>query len=227
MGWFNLKPNLLILRPLEVNAILSLLKITKQSIEIKLIKGRSMRSQAGFTLLELLITLSILAILVGVGMPSVVSLSQNNTLVSQTNNVVGTIRFARREAVKRNTDVVICQSSDGMTCTNGADWTKGWIVFSDLNDNGVFDAPANANAIDFRLDDQLIRIQDGMEVDYKISSGVYGAAQPLSFNSSGYLDNSGDIALCDERGEDFCRIIFVELSGRTRTKTVGEKVCSV
>lgn len=189
--------------------------------------GQRMRNQTGFTLLELLITLSILAILVGVGTPSFVSLSQDSTLVSQTNNVLGTIRFARREAVKRNADVVICQSSDGQTCTNGTDWSQGWIVFSDLNKNGQYDEPANLEAIDFRADDQIIQVQDGMEVDYKITSSVYGAAQPLSFNSSGYLDNSGDIALCDERGDDFCRIIIVELSGRTRTKTVEEKVCDV
>jgi len=186
-----------------------------------------MRNQVGFTLLELLITLSILAILLGVGAPSLVSFSQDNTLVSQTNNVLGTIRYARREAVKRNTDVVVCQSSDGQVCSNGSDWSKGWIVFSDQNRNGVYDAPANADAIDMRRDDQIIKIQDGMEVDYKITSSVYGKDQPLSFNSSGYLENSGDISLCDERGEDFCRIILVELSGRTRTKSVSEKVCRI
>lgn len=186
-----------------------------------------MRNQAGFTLLELLITLSIVAIILGVGTPSFLNLSQDNNLIGQTNSMLGTIRFARSEAIKRNTDVIICQSSNGVECTNLEDWTQGMMVFVDTNNNGVYEAPANPDAIDLRVDDLIIKIQDDLDVDYTISSATYGAAQPLSFNSSGYLDNSGDIKICDQRGEDYCRVIAIELSGRTRNKNSAGKYCTI
>ena len=84
--------------------------------------------QAGFTLIELMITIFILAILVSIAVPAMTSFMNSNRLTAHTSELKQAIQYARSEAVSRNQDVSICASSDGATCTGDGDWTQGWIV---------------------------------------------------------------------------------------------------
>lgn len=82
----------------------------------------------GFTLTELLITLVILGILVGVGVPTFIDATLGSRLGSAANNLVVSLYLARSEAIKRNTTVRVCPSTDGSTCATSASWQTGWIV---------------------------------------------------------------------------------------------------
>ena len=83
----------------------------------------------GFTLLELMVTIAILAIVAGVGVPSFVRTIENNRVQSAANNFFLSIIQARNEAVKRNAQVVLCKSDDGTACVTTGDWEQGWIGF--------------------------------------------------------------------------------------------------
>jgi type IV fimbrial biogenesis protein FimT len=98
-----------------------------------------MKRQNGLTLVELLLTIVVLTVLLATGVPSFMEFIKNNRLTGQTNDVVIAIQLARNEAIKRGTMTVICASSDQATCSGSDDWTTGWIVFSDLNRDGVPD----------------------------------------------------------------------------------------
>lgn len=89
----------------------------------------------GFTLVELMVTIAIVAILSAIALPSFSNSIRNNRLATTTNEFIGAVNLARSEAVKSNRGGRICASSDGATC--GTDWAAGWIVFGDANGNGT------------------------------------------------------------------------------------------
>jgi type IV fimbrial biogenesis protein FimT len=85
---------------------------------------------SGFTLIELMFTLLIAAILLGVGVPSFRGMAASNRLTTQANDLVGAINFARSEAITRNMNVTLCRTSTEATTTcavGSAAWTN-WIV---------------------------------------------------------------------------------------------------
>lgn len=86
----------------------------------------------GFTLIELMVTLSILVVLATLAAPSFVSFLRNSELTSFTNKLVAATNTARSEAMKTGRNAYIIPASD-------ASWSKGWRVFVDMNSNGSFD----------------------------------------------------------------------------------------
>jgi type IV fimbrial biogenesis protein FimT len=84
--------------------------------------------QGGFTLLELLVTISVAAIILSVGVPGFLSFIQNNRAVTHTNDLVTALNLGRSEATRRGTGVVLCSSTNGTTCSDSNDWSNGWIV---------------------------------------------------------------------------------------------------
>lgn len=88
--------------------------------------------QQGFTLIELMVTIALLAILLALATPSFTSIINSNRLASHANEFVASLQTARMEAVRRNTRTVVCRSDNGTSCTAGAQW-NGWITFVDSN----------------------------------------------------------------------------------------------
>jgi type IV fimbrial biogenesis protein FimT len=101
-------------------------------------KTLTMNRAAGFTLVELLITIVVVSILLALGAPAFKDFIKNNRVTAQTNDLVSAIQLARSEALKRGTNMVVCASKDQKTCSKNKDtWTDGWIVFSDLGQDAV------------------------------------------------------------------------------------------
>lgn len=94
--------------------------------------GRGL-SLAGFTLVELLVTLLIVAILFGLAVPAFVNLLERNRLETTASRFLNTLMTARSEALKRNQPVVICKSVNGSRCVNTGGWERGWMIYADQN----------------------------------------------------------------------------------------------
>jgi prepilin-type N-terminal cleavage/methylation domain-containing protein len=97
-------------------------------------------TQHGFTLLELMAALTVLAVLVGLATPSFKHFSANSRTSAGANNLMNAFAIARSEALHQGKLVAVCASGDSQTC-NTTDWSSGWIVFTDASGNpGVLDS---------------------------------------------------------------------------------------
>ncbi len=83
---------------------------------------------AGFTLLELLITIAVVAIIASYGVPGFQSLMANSRSVTHTNDLITALNLGRSEATRRGTAIDVCASSDASTCSGSNDWSTGWVV---------------------------------------------------------------------------------------------------
>jgi type IV pilus modification protein PilV len=124
------------------------------------IQDQSMMRQKGYTLIELMTTLAVAAVLISVAMPGMNSFRQNSQLTGTANELISAMHLARNTAVTTNTRVTLCASSNGEDCEAVA-WDEGWIAFVDRDsDQNVDD------------DETVLRAGAGDEA-LDISSGQY------------------------------------------------------
>jgi len=154
---------------------------------------RMHRIQKGFTLIELLITLVIAAILVTIAIPNFSGLIQNNRLISQTNSLIADLNYARSESIKRGTPVSV-SAEDG-------EWANGWVI-------------KLQSAADTDFLRQSAAVQKGLSI--KTDDSI----DTIAFLASGNVVIDADeetqpkLTLCDARGDDFARVIGIEVTGR-------------
>ncbi len=185
-----------------------------------------MKKNSGFTLLELMITLVIVATLLTVGVPSLKTFMQGNQLVSSTNELLSALHIARSEAIKSNGRVTICESSNGTSCTTTGDWKNGWIVFIDAGGNG--NLLGTGAACTATGTDCLLRVHDGFTDNLLSVSGVDNSGAPITsftFTSRGLPKASngstqfGTYSICsfdDSNNVINSRAVILSLSGRVR-----------
>lgn len=98
----------------------------------------SLRRSKGFTLVELMITIAVLAILTAIAYPSFQSTIRSNRMATTANELMGALALARSEAIRGTHGGAVCASKAGTAC-DGASWTDGWMVWNDTNGNGTYD----------------------------------------------------------------------------------------
>ena len=93
---------------------------------------------AGFTMIELMMTIAIATIVMTLAIPSFRYITNANRIAGEINGLLGDMQFARAEAIKEGQGVTVCVSTNGTTCAAGDTfWQHGWIVISSLASVGV------------------------------------------------------------------------------------------
>lgn len=82
----------------------------------------------GFSLIELMVAIALLAIMATLAAPSLQTLIQNNRAAAISNDLVSSVRLARSEAVSRAQQMTLCPSTDGAACANSTNWATGWLI---------------------------------------------------------------------------------------------------
>jgi type IV fimbrial biogenesis protein FimT len=167
-------------------------------------------NELGFTLIELMVTIAIAAIVMGLAIPSFNTAIKNNRLTAVTNDFITTLNFARSEAVKRGQRITICKSSDGATCVinTTSDWSQGWMVFNNPNNNTTVDAG-----------EAVLRVQGATQAQVSIVGQSAGVTSRVSYLPNGNISPAGGstIKICDNRSGNFGKNIIFNSIGRART----------
>jgi len=188
-------------------------QVTFRLLNIYRKQAFDMTRQNGFTILELMTTLAVAAILASVAVPGLQSITANSRQSGSVNELVSAIHLARNSAVTRNTRITVCASSNGQTC-EAVDWNEGWIVFDDPDDDQTVDAAETV-------------LNSGANFEnLTISSPEF--ANAFTYRANGRLTNAaagtivGQFNLCDHRGAGYAKVLVVEISGRPRIAEHGE-----
>jgi type IV fimbrial biogenesis protein FimT len=170
---------------------------------------RSFPGADGFTILELMITVSIAAILLVIG----VSAFQNYGAQQRMNSAISALHsdliFARSSAIHLDVQVIACPGNLTEGCSGATDWSNGWIIFSDINTD------RRRQQIE-----PLLRHAQGAE-----QMAIRGSAgrTTLRFYPNGSAPGSNSsILLCDRRGPEFARKLILSNLGRVRRETATD-----
>ena len=171
------------------------------------------RFGSGISVVELVISLAVVAILATTGIPAFSSFIQTNRVSESAFDVLGTINLARTEAVKRRTRVVLCRSADPTvgvpSCGGSANvWTTGWLVFASGDSNNTYEV-----GTDTLLGIGLVHSSNITVVTNATSNNN------LEYNADGTTNESGGtarFAICDKRGGAFGRQIDIPPHGRPK-----------
>lgn len=162
----------------------------------------------GFTLTELMVTLSVLGILAALALPGMGELLKNNRLASQTNDITTVLAYARAEAMRRGARMTLCPSANGADCTGGSDWSVGFIVFADSNRDATV-SPG----------EEVLRTIEPLSGNNALT--VSGIGSSLQFRGSGVVTSPGSYKICDDRPDKGRRISIASSGSISLTKDVA------
>ncbi len=160
-----------------------------------------MKRQYGVTLIELMVTLSVVAIMLTIAIPGFVETMASNRMTGVVTDLMGTINFARSEAVKRGTSVSVCRSSNGSSCTGT--WTEGWIVFVDNDADGTVDTSG--------VVDEILKINGALGGNYTLSSTEF-ASTSVIYARNGTANATGTFIACSDSQENKARGVIISLT---------------
>lgn len=179
--------------------------------------GNSFKQRmAGFTLVEMMVVIAIVAILSAVSIPSFLGTLQSFRAQSTASNFRSDLQFSRSEAIKQGLPVTMCVSTNGSNCTGGTSWQNGWIIFADPNADKTVGT--------------LIRLQktmpgsDTLVADQSVSA--------LTFSRDGFvigLPGTGDVTFAVRStpvNASATRCVAIGKTGRSVTQQAGTGACS-
>jgi type IV fimbrial biogenesis protein FimT len=160
------------------------------------------KEHTGFTLVELMITLAVGITILGIGIPAFTGMMASNRTTGYANEMIGALRLARSEAVKRGEGVTICASNTANTACDGANWQNGWLLFTDPDNDRTYTAAS----------DTLVRVwqapEGGVVFDSAPNNIRFRASGELSGSVADFAFQSGDCS------GDQARTVSISRMGR-------------
>jgi len=154
------------------------------------------KKEEGFSLIELMVIVGVLALALGLGIPAFADMLGNSRMSATVNDLVGSLHAARGEAITRRATVLLCPANAaGTDCQDGSNLKEGWLVFVDSDDDGSTD-PGEA----------ILQQHGPVDSAQVFNLGIFPAEHSgrVVFSDAGTLrtaESTTDIQICDARGD--------------------------
>jgi type IV fimbrial biogenesis protein FimT len=174
----------------------------------------NMKSQTGMTMTEMLVVMGIIGILFTVAVPSYRYVTNSTRMSAEVNGLLGDLQFARSEALREGRTVTVCISSTGTSCSSSTTytWQSGWIVFSDIDNDGTVDA-----------NEPVLKVQKPFTGTDDFEDGARTVNQ-VRFNREGFalgLPNAGSLIVLHDStsNQAWTRCLSISLVGMLVAQT--------
>jgi type IV fimbrial biogenesis protein FimT len=165
------------------------------------------KQQKGVTLVELMVTTSVIAIMMTFVGPSIQGILIKNRLVAEINETSSLIQYARHYAIDEQALVVVCPSTDYSVCSK--DWNNPKIVFIDDDDDAIRNAT------------ESLLVTIGAT---SATSLMTNTTDIIKFIGTGEANETTEILLCHKDGEvEYARSLSVTLQGRVKMSSDSDK----
>lgn len=164
-----------------------------------------MNKQSAFTLLELIIALSVITILTGIAIPTLFDLLNSKHSITTRDMLLNAINFTRIEAISHTTTVTLCPQENENSC--GKDWSDGIVIFKDVNEDGKIDQ-----------EEEILHELPPMREGDSLRWLSFGSNNYLRYNQLGYtLNQNGSFIYCPkDKDSNHAQVIIINRSGRAR-----------
>ena len=163
------------------------------------------RNTLGFTLIELMMTLAVIAILIACAAPAFGNLVSGTGTRAARSNLVAALNTARILAASKTAHVVVCPSADGEYCGHTTEWQHGWLVFVDANRDDARDPGEELLAVGERQPEgvAIVSTSGRTHVDYRPDGITTGSHVTFT--------------VCDRRGAGEATALVINNAGRVRS----------
>lgn len=207
---------------------------------------------AGFTVIEIMLTIAVAGVLLAVAVPSFTAMVMNNCLTTKTNGFVSAMQLARSSAITYRENVLVgsitCRldednngAGDG-TCSTSDEFGEGLVVYrdldgdgfadtlvEDLNGNGTLDVGEDLNA-NGRLDEEILR-RFSFTCPATMNETTLGTIDTVAnstaftYEPNGAADPRATIDVCDSRDSSAYTGRRITLSATGRPTTDASFTC--
>ncbi len=175
------------------------------------------KNNQGFSLIELLVVMALMAIVLAVGIPGFQSITRTSNTATISNEFLKALAMARNEAIKRGYPVYICSTADptaaSPVCSDAGstNWEDGWLMMLDEDNDGDFTDQA----------ENPLLVHEAIRSDYSLN-GEPVIKNLVGFQATGFATQAGNIVLCNSHvvtfddDKKYARVIRINGSGRSR-----------
>ncbi len=163
-----------------------------------------MNKSRAFTLIELMITISIISILFGVALPSFDNLLKRKKVSANVQRLMQTIQMSRLQAITKNIRVTLCPIDHSLNCSSN--WSTGYMAFIDKSGNREYDS-----------DDILLYQFNSEDERTRLTWRAFGFRKSLQWLETGITNHqNGTFEFCIDNDAKFARGLFLTKAGRVR-----------
>ena len=158
----------------------------------------------GFTLLELMTALAIVAVALSVAIPAFSQSRESARSIIAEARLLESLQETVQLATLTGKRAVLCPSADGRECTSTPDWSRGWIAFLDEDGNR-----------EHAEGEPLILAEAALPGDVRLRSTL-GRTRLVFLGNGGNVGSNVSFTLCDGRGAPHARSLILANDGRLR-----------
>lgn len=175
--------------------------------------------ERGFTVVEMIVVVTIIAVLAVVGSSSYRTWLSKGSVTSEINDLANMMQYARAESLRQGVPVTIC-SGNSTGCSGSTSWDAGYVIFTDYNGNGTLDTG-----------DVLLRKMGASSAGATLAPDATSAQTKFIFNRLGFVSNITAtvvtmIGHARTSSSASTKCLQVSVTGQMLTESAGQGGCS-